>query len=126
MLFTSGWFASPTTITAYPSRLKDRACSCALFTKGQGGAVNAHPPPPPAPPRAQLRVVCPRDAVGADDDLPARDLIHRLDDVHPPLLELLHRLGIVDEGPQRVDRGPRGGSAFPPFGGFVGEGDRRK
>src|SRR3990172_7655368 len=35
MLFTSGWFASPTTIIAYPSRLNDRACSCALLTKGQ-------------------------------------------------------------------------------------------
>src|SRR3989304_3301573 len=34
MLFTSGWLASPTTVTAYPSRLKERAYSWAFFTNG--------------------------------------------------------------------------------------------
>src|SRR3972149_3910495 len=35
MLFTSGWFGSPTTTTAYPFRLNVLACSWAFVTKGQ-------------------------------------------------------------------------------------------
>ena len=45
MLFTSGWFGSPTTTTAYPSRLKVLACSWAFVTKGQVASTIVTPFP---------------------------------------------------------------------------------
>src|SRR5512134_1067500 len=72
----------------------------------------------------RLRVP-PADAVGADDDLPARDVVHRLDHLHPLLLQLLHRLRIVDQGAQRMDGEvlrPRVAHGRLPRG-LVGDGD---
>src|SRR3990172_2268271 len=117
MLFTSGWFGSPTTTTAYPFRLNVLACSWAFVTKGQVASTIV------TPFASQRRPVGAGHAVGPDDRLPAGDVVDRPDDAHALLLQALHRLRVMDDGAQRLDRGlvP---APFPTLPGrLVGDGD---
>src|SRR5512134_557866 len=75
--------------------------------------------------RGQRVRVAAGDAVGADDDLPAGDVVHGRDHMHPFFFQLLHRLRVVDQGPQRMD-GPSLDRRVAPgliARGLVGDGD---